>query len=174
MISFIDFEASGLEIPDSYPIEVGVATLDSDLNITSWGTLIRPERPWTHWSEESARIHKISRNELADGERPKYVAQKLNDLYAGQALLCDGGKWDAHWTKRLFENCGYEPRFALQDFMIRLMWLDGLTDRDVENLSKRIVRGKINTAHRAEADARQHAMYFAEAIRICQQRDDAR
>lgn len=164
MIHFIDYEASGLCLDDSYPIEVGVASLLPNGAISSWGTLIRPEPEWTHWNDESENVHKIPRAALAEGKSAREVALELNAMFRGKLLLCDGGRWDEFWTMRLFKQAGIEPAFELVDFMMALLWINGLTDPMAETMFKKVRAGKASVVHRAEADAVQHARYYAEAL----------
>ena len=111
---FFDFEASSLR-HNSYPIEV--AWSDADGRIESW--LIDPSRipAWTDWDDRvEEELHGLSRDALRLlGRSPSWVAQRLNETCAGQALYCDGGPFDGYWLYRLFQAAGVRPAFALED-----------------------------------------------------------
>ncbi len=71
----IEIEASGLHF-DSYPIEIAVLL---EGHIHSW--LIRPEPNWTYWSEDSEKLHGITREHLANNGLPvSEVVELLNSL----------------------------------------------------------------------------------------------
>src|SRR5690554_3790178 len=85
--SFIDFEASSLDLIDSYPIEVGVCLPDGAVH--SW--LIRPHRQWRDWSLDAEAIHGISRQTLVEkGRTVTQVAGYLNSLLSGPVYLMPG------------------------------------------------------------------------------------
>jgi hypothetical protein len=117
----IDFEASSLE-HDGYPIEVGLACWPArDEPILGWSTLIRPAWDWSlngHWSAASARVHRIrGRDLLEQGQDPALVAAALNEaIESGGVAWCDGGPYDAHWTRALFKAAGIAPAFTLGDW----------------------------------------------------------
>ena len=100
---------------NSYPIEV--AWSDADGRIESW--LIDPSRipAWTDWDDRvEEELHGLSRAALRLlGRSPSWIAQRLNETCAGQALYCDGGPFDGYWLYRLFQAAGVRPAFALED-----------------------------------------------------------
>lgn len=109
--SFIDFEASSLDLVASYPIEVGVCL--SDGSVKSW--LIKPHVLWQDWSEKAARIHGISKEELnSEGEEAQKVAQALNALLKDSTIYCDAWTFDSFWLHRLFKVCHLKPSFQLE------------------------------------------------------------
>lgn len=69
---FIDFEASGIA-PDCYPIEVAVVSGE-----TSFTSLIKPARYWTHWSFDAQDMHGLTQDQLRQqGDTPVAVATCL-------------------------------------------------------------------------------------------------
>ena len=81
---FIDFEASGIA-PDSYPIEVAVVSSE-----TSFSSLIKPVRYWTHWSFDVQDMHGLTQDHLLqEGDTPGAVAEPMNQLFSGQVLCSD-------------------------------------------------------------------------------------
>ena len=105
---FIDIEASGLHF-DSYPIEIAVL-FQGDIH--SW--LIKPEPNWTYWSEDSEKLHGITRDQLVkNGLAPKEVVKQLS------AVLCDNNgllygdatNWDSDWFNTLYTCAGEPPPF---------------------------------------------------------------
>lgn len=108
--AFIDFEASSLNLIESYPIEVGVCLPDGSLH--SW--LICPHVLWKDWSESAENIHGISRERLArEGMSPGKVARDLNALLPEQ-IFCDAWTFDSFWLHRLFRAAGETPVFHLE------------------------------------------------------------
>ena len=89
--AILDIEASGFG-KGSYPIEIGVAAETGEVH--SW--LVLPQPDWTHWREEAASLHLISREELlSDGVAPTTIANELNALFEGQTLYSDGWGFDS-------------------------------------------------------------------------------
>lgn len=58
--TFIDVEASGLDMTNSYPIEI--TWVDSLSNADSFR--IRPTHDWVYWDPNAERIHGLSPAEL--------------------------------------------------------------------------------------------------------------
>ncbi|WP_417512780.1 hypothetical protein [Marinobacter sp.] len=114
--AFIDFEASSLDLIESYPIEVGVCMPDSSLH--SW--LIAPHIRWQNWSESAERIHGIPRSRLlAEGSAVAEVAHHLNRLLSGH-VFCDAWTFDSFWLYRLFRAADVKPGFQLESVSVLL------------------------------------------------------
>lgn len=150
-LAVIDFEASSLSL-ESYPIEVGVAiALDAQGPIDVWSTLICPSAEWlarSDWDEESAMTHGISRSELEGAAEPFDVANSLNMKLASIGLAwCDGGQYDGHWLRTLYQAAGLKPSYALWD--IAAMFI---MDRRKHNRFAEIL-AKTEAPHRAGSDA---------------------
>ena len=107
--TFIDFEASSLDLLSSYPIEVGVCLPSGETK--SW--LIKPHVLWKDWSEKAARIHGISKNTLQEeGKEISQVISELNATISG-TVYCDAWAFDSFWLHRLFKAGKAEPNFEL-------------------------------------------------------------
>lgn len=105
---FIDFEASGIA-PDSYPIEVAVVSSE-----TSFNSLIKPARYWTHWSFDAQDMHGLTQDHLLqEGDTPVAVARNMNQLFSGQ-VLCSDSPQDSFWFDVLFEAADLMPTFELK------------------------------------------------------------
>ncbi len=149
----IDFEASSLE-DGSYPIEVGIAVWPSFSDpVTVWSTLIRPTDDWRqfgHWSLASRRVHGIAMSELAAGMSALEVASSLNDRLESGIVWCDGGPYDVHWQRALFEAAGIKPSFTLGNW-------SGLLRSLPERCRERAMTAleEAPPPHRAGADAEQ-------------------
>lgn len=105
---FIDFEASGIA-PDSYPIEVAVVS-----NETVYSSLIKPARYWTHWSFDAQYMHGLTQDHLLqEGDPPRTVAERMNQLFSGQ-VLCSDSPQDSFWFEVLFEAADLMPTFELK------------------------------------------------------------
>jgi hypothetical protein len=120
---FMDFEASSLDIPASYPIEV--AWLNSTGSIEAY--LINPEpiATWHNWEPASQEIHGISREYLIEnGKPPAWVARRMNESLSGQTVYWDGGIYDSHWCAMLFTAAEMVPTFYSGD--VQQLWYDAL------------------------------------------------
>ncbi|MEX5600408.1 exonuclease domain-containing protein [Pseudophaeobacter sp. C1-32P7] len=113
---FIDFEASSLS-PASWPIEVGIARVDQGKVLVD-SKLIRPHQTWSmsEWHEDSAAIHGISLDELADAEPAEDVARWLADGIAGELVLSDAPEFDQRWLDRLMSVVDDDHGIELADF----------------------------------------------------------
>src|SRR5262249_41640128 len=97
---FLDFEASSLS-DKSYPIEVAWNFEDGSIE----SHLISPAEvsEWTDWSQESERIHGISRTELlSSGESPVAIGSRISEFLPGRALYSDAPDFDGGWMSVLF------------------------------------------------------------------------
>ncbi|WP_454563259.1 hypothetical protein [Pseudomonas sp. AIG] len=105
---FIDFEASGIA-PDSYPIEVAVVSSE-----TSFSSLIKPARYWTHWSFDAQDMHGLTQDLLHQvGDTPEAVARNMNQLFSGR-VLCSDSPQDGFWLDALYEAAELMPTFELR------------------------------------------------------------
>lgn len=127
----IDFEASGLDLMDSYPIECGYTN-----GLIEREFLIKPAEGWWHWDTTAEKVHGISQGELlTKGENPCYVADEMIKDLSGKIVICDGWQYDLYWMWTLFDTAGItKPGFALRQTPIRV--------------------GKDNCDHRALSDAK--------------------
>lgn len=151
-LAVIDFEASSFSDERSYPVEVGVAVAPAAGSaILVWSSLIRPTAEWIRtgdWSAKSAKVHGISLQELESGGSPEETAHALNRIAAlVPRFWCDGGEYDVHWHRRLFEAARVNPAFQPWD-------ISGLfvLDRRMHNGFAEAVAATA-APHRAGADA---------------------
>ncbi|NKI93556.1 hypothetical protein [Rhizobacter sp. SG703] len=145
--AILDIEASGFG-RDSYPIEVGYVLPDG----SSFCSLIRPARHWTHWDPAAEQVHQIHRETLLVHGRPvTEVAQWLNDQLHGLTLYSDGWAHDYPWLGALYEEAGLVPGFRLDNLRSLLTEVEA---RDWY-ATKQAVSNELGlTRHRASADAR--------------------
>lgn len=134
----LDFEASGLNMHWSYPIEVGYTN-----GTIEYDALIKPYPGWDYWSIESQQIHNLSQHEIMfKGAHGAVVCDRMNKDLAGKTVYVDGGQYDSIWCTRLFTASDKVMQFRL-DFMTVEMgkaWAEFRKDKFVE--------------HRALADAK--------------------
>ncbi|MDX1453799.1 MAG: exonuclease domain-containing protein [Oleiphilaceae bacterium] len=145
--TFIDFEASSLDLVASYPIEVGVCLGDGSVH--SW--LIKPHVLWQDWSEKAARIHGIPRDELErEGSEVWDVAEQLNALLSGH-VYCDAWTFDSFWLHRLFKAAKIKPDFHL-DSISSLLTEEQVTRW--QDCHRQVIHDLKLARHRAANDAR--------------------
>lgn len=106
----LDFEASGLNMNATYPIELGWynGTIEREF-------LIIPDPSWgDYWDPESQMIHNIPRPDLFKyGKKASEICEVLNDDLNGKTVWCDGGQYDAHWMRQLLDVGGVDPTFQM-------------------------------------------------------------
>lgn len=147
MPTVLDIEASGLG-RNSYPIEVGYVLPDGH----AYCTLIQPEQEWTHWDDQAAALHRITRELLHErGLRAREVATLLNTRLAGQTVYSDGWANDFTWLGVLYEAAGLSPRFKLEN--LRSLLSDDEADQ-WHVVKSQIARERGTQRHRASSDAR--------------------
>lgn len=162
----IDFEASSLDL-NGYPIEVGLAVWPApEEPILGWSALIHPVEDWTrhgHWSRASAEAHGIRGSELlARGRPPGRIALALNEVLGPDCVIwCDGGPYDAQWTRALFRAGGVRPLFALGDWHRLAHMLGGPARKRALDWLERAPAG-----HRAREDAEQLLFALAHAAGV--------
>lgn len=151
-LAVIDFEASSLGDERSYPIEAGLAiAATADAPVRVWSSLIKPTAGWIahgDWSARSSEVHGIAPRELGAGGPPAEVATVLNDLTTGIPIVwCDGGEYDAHWLRRLYDAARIRPTFRLCDLSLAFV----LDRRRMNRYAEALGYGA--PTHRAGADA---------------------
>jgi hypothetical protein len=155
--AILDIEASGFG-KGSYPIEIGVATEESETK--SW--LIKPEQDWTHWHEEAEALHKITRNDLlTDGLSSRDVVDQLNELLEGQTVYSDGWGFDSGWLSLLFYVANRKMLFKLET-LPRILSPYQLEIWDKTKAELRQKHGLVH--HRAADDAKLIQLTFQKTL----------
>ena len=81
---------------------------------TSFSSLIRPARYWTHWSFDAQDMHGLTQDHLLqEGDPPHTVAERMYQLFAGQ-VLCSDSPQDGFWLDVLYEAADLIPTFELK------------------------------------------------------------
>jgi len=116
-VAFLDFEASSLD-RDGWPIEIGLSWINSNLQIQTYASLIRPAPDWPEhaWSPVSARIHNIPRNELKSAPDASVVSTRFLKALTGRVALSDAVPFERRWLDRLFRAAGVADRVSIEDF----------------------------------------------------------
>ncbi|WP_163559854.1 hypothetical protein [Halomonas sp. NO4] len=156
LITFLDVEASGLEQPDSYPIEIGWA----DTLGNSDAFLIRPIDTWSHWDGNAEALHGIPRLRLfEEGITVVDAACRLNDMLGIERVFCDALTFDGIWLDRLFKAAGMEASFQLAD----VFQLYGALGAKRAARMMKILRDT-PAPHRAREDAERYAAAYCASI----------
>lgn len=144
---FIDFEASSLDLIESYPIEVGICMPSGDTH--SW--LIKPHVLWKDWSGKAAKIHGISRDELEkNGTDCAEVAQALNKLLGDTLVYCDAWTFDSFWLHRLFKTAKLKHSFQIESISALL---DDTQIERWQDVHNQAIEEMALERHRASNDA---------------------
>ena len=143
----MDIEASGFG-RGSYPIEIGFVLPDGRGDCM----LIRPVEQWLHWDHAAERLHRISRDLLAEhGRAAGDVADRLNAQLDGRIVYTDGWAHDFTWLSILYEAAGRTPSYRL-DNLQKLLTQRELADWDATKA--KVFEEAALERHRASADAR--------------------
>lgn len=164
---FLDFEASSLASA-SYPIEVAWTLADGSIE----SYLISPSgiNKWTDWSAKSERLHGITQRQLlAEGQRPAWICQRMNEQLAGKTVYSDEPDYDNVWLTELFSvSWGNTPTFTLasvNDILASVIHPKG-TDQahfhDTLDAMKTNARKRVPQRHRAAWDVQ----YLVEIWRL--------
>ena len=102
---FLDFEACSLS-DNGWPVEIGLSTIVPDpdgFRVETWSSLIRPDPDWDPdaWSDQSERIHGISRADLDEAPAALSVARDTQARLDGKIVICDAPAWDGFWLRTL-------------------------------------------------------------------------
>ncbi|MGM0785969.1 MAG: hypothetical protein ACQEUM_17885 [Pseudomonadota bacterium] len=156
LITFLDVEASGLQQPDSYPIEIGWA----DTLGNSDAFLIRPIDTWSHWDGHAEALHGIPRSRLLEeGITVVDAACRLNDMLGIERVFCDALAFDGFWLDRLFNAAEMEASFQLVDVFQLYGTLDA--ERAARMMD---ILGNTQATHRAREDAERYAAAYCATI----------
>jgi DNA polymerase III subunit epsilon len=147
-ILFRDFEASSLSHDQSWPVEIGWSALREGEIVTT-STLIRPRISWTDWSDLSATIHGIRREDLNAAPDADLVAAKT-DAFRSYLVVSDNPDWEQFWLDRLRQG---RPRILVDD--LHLVAAERLSPRGLDWMYERLARRK--PPHRAGPDSRRLA-----------------
>lgn len=141
----LDFEASGLDLDDSYPIEVGWINTEDESDFGSY--LICPAPHWTYWDKEAESIHKIKLETLVHEGLSRFeVADLIQEALQGQVVLSDAPTFEQMWLDRLSED-------SLVDNQIKVQSVFGNIDFMKRGLFRKEVN-RIGRAHRALDDVK--------------------
>lgn len=171
-LAVLDFEASCLPAPGaSFPIEVGVAYIDTD-EVRSW--LIKPITRWREkgvWDPAAEKLHGITREQLErDGLPVDVVCSELTATIAGHCVLSDNVGADDGWLSILFAAVGQEVPFRLESALdlareALRSCRPGLVTSDMDTViidALRCAKERHPVEHRAGPDAAR----WAEALRL--------
>lgn len=157
LYTFLDIEASGINSPDSYPIEI--AWFDTLCNHESF--IILPALGWSHWDSHAELIHGISRGELYElGINVVEAAKRLNDSLGVETIFCDAPAFDGFWMKRLFDAAKIDMTFDLAD--VSELYAKMSNEQLASFLD---YLGMHPAPHRALADAERYAKAFTNSYR---------
>jgi len=146
----IDFEASCLPRHGrSFPIEVAICGPEG---VRSW--LITPHADWREWdwTDEAARLHRITRADLAsEGQAPAIVFAELMRAIAGRRVLADS-HLDADWFALLAQAAGSPVRARVEHAGLLLDEI-GASAAHIDT-ARRFADRHCHAQHRAGPDAR--------------------
>jgi len=160
---FIDLEASGLG-PVSWLIEIGLAEIVGD-EIVVRSSLIRPDGSWpaSAWSEQSAAVHRIPREDL-DAAPPAWtVARDYCAMMRGRVVLSDAPDFDGMWLQRLVDLAIGVPAIDVRAFDVEAHRRFARAPSALDWLYE--TRERLQAPHRAGPDAARLARAWREGLR---------
>lgn len=115
----LDIEASSLDIPESYPIQIAWVNIITNEQTSYY---IKPEVEWENWDDYAEELHGISRERLEnDGQFVDQVVKRLNQELSGKSLFSDGAYYDNFWLDRLFNSSLHRRSVARLDDIRKLI-----------------------------------------------------
>lgn len=159
--AIFDIEASGFG-SESYPIEVGVVTSSGQ----RYCSLIKPEPDWTHWNDDAAKVHGISRRSLdVLGKNVHQVCSELNQVLGNSKVYSDAWSHDKRWLIRLYHAARMSPSFLLSP-------IESIASEEqlmIWDETRELVASELGlTRHRASNDALVIQQTFIESRREIQ------
>lgn len=169
---FIDFEASSLNMIESYPIQVAYSMPSGEIICR----LINPDfiDDWDDWNFYAEHaIHGFSRKYLREnGWDPFRVALEMNRNLNTQVLYTNAPDYDGFWRDRLFQAVGLERTFrflssdelflsqmkvpiSLDELILDMNPINEKKEKLLDEISQRawqLVSGK---QHQADVDVKQ-------------------
>lgn len=169
---FLDFEASGL---NGYPIEVGLAIVQSDRSIVTVGRLIRHDE-WLDqvdmWDHTAEALHRIRRADLLEHGRPPTEVCAWLDELLGDQVACIDSPYDRMWLSDLFSAAFGRGAVAPVLADIGAAFGGGtrpyLRGKEIDEVRiEKALRAKATAKieHRAEADASAWAEVYVASLR---------
>lgn len=156
LLTFLDVEASGLQQPDSYPIEIGW----TDTLGNSDSFLICPPHDWTHWDKAAEAVHGITQEQLREeGISVMEAAQRLDKMLGVETVYCDALEFDGFWLAKLFKAAGMEATFRLADVYELYGPLGAEGAARLED-----ILGSTPPPHRAREDSARYAAAYCAVI----------
>jgi DNA polymerase III epsilon subunit-like protein len=161
-VVFLDFEASSLD-PDSWPVEVGLSWITQDLDVRTYDSLIRPAAHWPEhaWSEASAAIHNIPREEIDAAPPAAAVSDDLIAAIGDRICLSDNPGFEQRWLLRLFE-AGQGGQVQIGDY--DTVTLATLPESVLDHVYERLARMRV--PHRAGADSARMARAWVSGLQM--------
>jgi hypothetical protein len=159
---FVDFEASSLD-PKSWPVEVGMAWIEDD-KVKSWSSLICPAPDWSmeHWSDVSAKIHRIPLSDLRNAPPASEVGKQFIERMQGKALISDAPEFETRWATRLAHAAMNGPEIPFSDFDAAVAhFFEGYA---LDCVYERLER--LPAPHRAGIDAERMAKAFLRGLEV--------
>jgi DNA polymerase III subunit epsilon len=114
--AMLDFEASSLS-RESWPVEIGLSWIEG-VETKTWSSFIRPAPDWSvsDWSEQSAAVHRIAREQLYDAPSTYEVVKELFNKLAGRMLISDAPEFEARWMARMLTAAGCTTVPIIKDY----------------------------------------------------------
>ncbi len=148
---------------EGWPIEVGLSSIDKNLDIQTFDSLIRPVPEWPEhaWSPASAAVHGIPRSELDAAPDVKAVAADLLAAVNGRVALSDAVQFDNFWLYQLLDAADVSEPVSVYDF-------DAVTLRNfppdaLDHLYERLARTRV--PHRAGPDSARMARAWVAGVK---------
>ncbi len=157
---FVDFETTGFDPYNDYPIEVAAILTDTEFTelraytaMIAWSDLL-DNAAWRYEHQKAANVHKISWAEYErEGRPPGEVVVALNEFCAPQfetVLTSDNIHFDYSFLEALYKRVGAKPPFSYLGFDTGLLFdVCGVKDPDSDHRALPDVRLVLDAVRRA-------------------------
>jgi len=105
-LAFIDLETTGTNPVRDRITEIGVVEVDGD-RVTTWNTLVNPERPIPHFIQQ---LTGISNAMVADAPTFSQVAEELAERLGGRVFIAHNARFDYGFVRNEYQRLGQRFR----------------------------------------------------------------
>lgn len=166
--TFIDVETTGMAaFYDDRVCEIGIARCDGLELVSTWSSLVNPERPISYGA---MNVHGISNEMVETAPKFKDVADEILKLISGAVVVCHNAPFDLSFINAEFTKCGKTlPEFQVMDTLKIARRYFNFPSNSLGNIANSL-HIDLENAHRALADAVATQKVFAHMMKDLEKR----